>query len=99
RHREVLGEGALAVHAQDLEAVADVHAVAAALHAVAAGQVALDRDAVPGPEARHVAADLDHLARGLVPEDQGRLDGGPRPVVPGPDVDVGAADGRGPHAE
>ena len=55
RHRDVVGEGAVAVHADDLGALAEVGVAQAALEAVAADDVALGRHQVAhGEEARRL---------------------------------------------
>jgi hypothetical protein len=89
---EVLGEGALAVHADTLGVLAEVAAAGEAVAADAADDVALAIDKVAGLEADHVAADLLDHADKLVSDDHRHRDGLLGPRVPVVDVDVGAAD-------
>ncbi len=69
RHRDVVGEGAVAVHADDLGPLAEVAAAGAALEAVPADDVAFGGDQVAhGEEPGRVRlrAQLDDLAGELV---------------------------------
>ena len=95
RHRDVLGEGAVPVHADDLGALAEVGRAQPALQAVAADDVALGGHQVAHgeqPGGLGLAAELDDLARELVADDDRRLEPVAGPAVPLPDVEVGAAD-------
>ena len=94
RDDEVLGEGALAVHAHAHGVAAQVPAAGAAVAAEAAGDVALAGDAVADREAAHLDAHVDDLAHVLVAHLHRHGDRLLRPVVPLPDVHVGAADRR-----
>ena len=96
RHRDVFGEGAVAVDADDLSAVAEVGVAGAALEAVAADDVAFGGDQVAhGEEAagRRLRAELGDLASELVARSTtGGRSRRLRPAIPLPDVQVGAAD-------
>src|SRR5690606_11177190 len=93
RHHDVLGEGAVAVHADAHRVRAQVGAAAAAVAAVAADDVAFGRDALADAVAGHARAHFDHAADELVADHQAGLDGALAPFVPQVDVQVGAADG------
>ena len=95
RHRDVVGEGAVAVHADDLGALAEVGVAQAALEAVAADDVSFGGDQVADGEqsgAGRLPAQLDDLAGELVADDDRRLEPAAGPAVPLPDVEIGAAD-------
>ncbi|MGX1116225.1 hypothetical protein RKD37_001588 [Streptomyces ambofaciens] len=70
-----------------------------AVAALAAHQVALAADAVAGLDVGDVAPGADDLADELVPDDERGADGLLRPAVPGPDVQVGAADAGAQHLD
>ena len=71
----------------------------AAVAAEAAGDVPLAGDAVADGEAAHLLPHLDDLADVLVADVHRHGDRLLRPVVPFPDVDVGAADRRLPDPD
>ena len=76
-----------------------VRATDAALVALAAENVTLQRDAIAGLHARHTGAHrLDHAAR-LVPHDTRQLHAPGHARRPFVDLHVGAADARGRHTE
>ena len=91
RHGDVLGEGAVAVDAEDLRLLAHVGAPGAAVVARAAGDVALGGDVVAGIDVAHTAADLHDGPGELVPERQRRRDPVAGPGVPAEDVEIGPA--------
>ena len=80
-HDHVLGEGAVAVDAEDLRLLAHVRLAGAAVEADAAGDVALGRDVVARRDVADVAPDLDDGAGELVAERERRLNAVRGPVV------------------
>ncbi len=94
-HDDELGEGAVAVDAEDLRLLAHVRLARAAVEAHAARDVALGRDVVALRDAAHVAPDLGDGAGELVAQRQRRLNAVRGPVVPAEDVQVGPAETRG----
>src|SRR6185295_7989677 len=94
RHGDVLGEGAVPVHADAHRVAAEVALARPAVAAVAAGDVALGGDALALGEAGDRAAQPGHLAGELVAHGDGHRHRLLRPLVPAVDVDVRAADGR-----
>ena len=95
RHRDIIGERAVAIDADDLGTLAEVGAAGPALEAVPANDVSLGRHQVPDLEESRgpgLAAQLGDLAGELVPDDDRRPESSRRPAVPLPDVQVGAAD-------
>src|SRR5690606_15927449 len=78
---------------------AQVPASGEAVAALAAHQVPLAADPVADRDVGDVPAGLDDLADELVPEDQRGGDRLPRPAVPRPDVQVGAADPGAQHLD
>jgi hypothetical protein len=65
------------------------------LHAIIAGDVRLDRDAVAGRKTRHTAADiLDHAREFVAGDDRVTAH-----VLPAENVDVGSADAAGHHPQ
>ncbi|CAM5629473.1 hypothetical protein RLIN73S_05304 [Rhodanobacter lindaniclasticus] len=93
RHGHVLGERAVAVHADADGVRAQVLAAGAAVAAVAADDVAFGGDAVADLVAGDAGADLHDAADELVADGEARLDRALAPLVPLVDVQVGAADG------
>ena len=94
RHGDVLREGAVAVDAEYLRALAHVCLPRAAMEAVAARDVALGRDVVADRDVANASPDVDDGPGELVPERQRRRDALLRPGVPVHDVEVGAANAR-----
>ena len=94
RHRQhdLLGERAVAAHAQPDRVRAEVPAAGPAVAAAAADDVALAADDVADCEVVDVAAELEDLADELVADDERRPDRLLGPGVPVGDVEVGAAD-------
>ena len=90
---EILGEGAVAVHANALRLAAEVALPGAAVAAVAAHDVPFAAHALADLHALDVRADLHDLADVFVADGKRRLDLLLRPGVPLVDVDVGSADG------
>src|SRR5271157_403979 len=91
---DVLGEGAIRVHADDLHMLADVRFAGAALQALAAGHVHLGGNEVAFLDARHFVPDRFNRAAELVPGNQWRMNATLCPLVPLVNVQVRAADGR-----
>ncbi len=89
---EIFGEGAGAVHADANGVAAKMPTPGAAVAAIAAGDVALAGDAVADIEALHLLAQGHDLADIFMANLHADGDGLGRPLVPFPDVDVGAAD-------
>jgi hypothetical protein len=87
-----LGERAFAIDAHSHGVAAQVAATGAAVAAEPAGDVAFAGDAVTDLEAAHFLTDLDNLADVFVADVHRHGDRLLRPLVPLPDVDVGAAD-------
>src|SRR5205807_3493321 len=96
-HGDVLGERAVAVHADDAGVLADVAVAGAALETVSAHYMPLGGDELPGLELRHAAAHRHDLPGELVPDHQGWPEAAFRPRIPVGDVQVGAADAGVPH--
>ena len=94
RARDVLREGAVPLDADAHGVGAEVAPAGQAVAATAADDVPLAADQVADVDVGHRSPDLDHLAGELVAEDHRRRDGRLRPGVPGPDVEIGAADAR-----
>src|SRR5207344_265680 len=92
RDDEKLRERALAIDADPDGVAAQMPAPGAAVAAEAAGDVPLARDAVADAEAAHFLSHLDDLADVFVADLHRHGNGLLRPVVPFPDVNVGAAD-------
>ena len=88
---EILGEGAVAVHADALRLAAEVALARAAV--VPAHDVAFATHALADLDALYVRADFDDFADVFVADGERRLDLLLRPGVPLVDVDVGSADG------
>ena len=98
RHRDVLGEAAVAVHADDFRVRADVRVAGAAEQAASVDDVALRGHAIALVDVGDETADSHDVAGELVPDDDRRLDAPLRPVVPVVDVHVGAAHAGAPDA-
>ncbi len=98
-NHQVLGKRAGAVHAHANRVAAQVAAPGAAVAAEAAGDVSLAGDAVANGQPAHLLPDGDDLADIFMPYLHRHGDGVLRPLVPFPDMDVGAADGRLPDAD
>jgi len=92
RDHQVLGERAGAVDADADRVAAQVAAAGAAVAAVAAGDVAFAGDALADLEALHFRAHAGDDADVLVADVHRHRDGLLRPLIPVPDMDVGAAD-------
>ena len=92
RDDEKLRERALAIDADPDRVAAQMPAPGAAIAAEAAGDVALARHAVAEAETAHLLPHLDHFAHIFVADLHRHGNRLLRPVVPFPDVDVGAAD-------
>ena len=91
RHRDVLGEASVAIHADDPRVRADVRIARAAEQTSTIDDVALGRDAIALAHVRDELADLYDVAGELVADDERRLHATARPLVPLVDVHVGAA--------
>ena len=99
---EILGEGAVAVDAQDLHVVADVELAEQGGQVAGVVDVGLGGDIVADLDPLDVAADLHDFAGHLVAHGLGQAllaDPVGGPGVPLVDVDVGAADGGGPDLD
>src|SRR5439155_1164270 len=94
RNADVLGECARPLHADTDRVAAEMTPPGAAVAAMPAGHMALDRDALAYYETAHLAADLGDRALELVTDDERDRDRLLRPRVPIPDVKIGAADRR-----
>jgi hypothetical protein len=90
---EVIGKGAVAIHADPAGTLAEMPPAREAVAAPAADDVALAVDQVADPEALHVGADGVDGADELVADDHGRTNRLLGPRVPVVDVDVRPADG------
>src|SRR5690606_5904546 len=98
-HHE-LGEGALTVHADAARVGVQMEVTGASRFGVQVDDVALGRDALADLEAAiHVLADGDDLAGEFVAGDHRHGHVLLGPLVPVPDVDVGAADGGAVHLD
>src|SRR5206468_1858366 len=95
----VIGEAAGTLQPDALAVAAQVPFAGAAVAAMAAGDVSLDRDALTFVKADHLAADVGDLADELVADGHRHRDVALRPLVPVVNMDVGAADGRAPHRD
>ncbi len=93
RHRDVLGERAVAVHADAARVCAQMPASCAAIAAHAAGDVAFCGNPVANGIVVHAGTELDDLSDELVADDERRTNRSLRPLVPVVDVQIGAADG------
>src|SRR5690606_17512556 len=96
---EVFGEGAGAVDADADGVAAEMSAPGAAIAAEAAGDVALARDSVADGEAAHLDAHVDDLADIFVADLHRHRNRLLRPIVPFPDVAIGAANRRLPDPD
>src|SRR5690606_5198334 len=104
RDDDVVGEGAVAVHAEVRGVHAHVAAPGAAVAAGAADDVSLDRGALPDAQAlplvgRDTGPDPDDIAVELVPDDERRVDHVGGRVVPGLDVQIGATQACPEHPD
>ena len=98
RHRDVLGEAAVAIDADDLRVRADVRVARAAEQAASVDDVSFGGHAIAFAHVGHELPDLHDVAGELVADDDRRLDASLRPRVPIVDVHVGAAHAGAPHA-
>ena len=96
RDHEIFGERAFAVDADADRVAAQMPAARAAVAAEAAGDMPFAGDAVADREAADLLPQLDDFAHVFVADVHRHRDRLLRPVVPLPDMDVGAAD-RGLH--
>ena len=92
RNRNVFGEGAVAIDADDLHALADMRVAGAAEQTGEVDDVPFGRDALAHANASHGIADCRDRAHELMPDDERRLDAILRPCVPGVNVMVGSAE-------
>ncbi len=95
----VLGERPGPAHTQPHGGPAQMAAARLAVTALAAHQMALAAHPVTDADVGDVPPGLDDLADELVAEHERGADGLPRPAVPGPDVQVGAADTGAQHLD
>ena len=91
---EVFGKRAVTVNAHADAVLANVLQAAAAIAAVAAGDVSLARHAVAHLDVAHACADFLHHAHIFVTDGHGRFDGLLAPFVPLINMEVGAANSR-----
>src|SRR5207253_7855496 len=90
-HGDVLGERAVAIHADDAGVLADVAVPGTALEAVSAHDMALGGHQLAWPKLGDAIARRHDLPGEFVTHHQRRLDAALRPRVPVGDVDVRAA--------
>jgi hypothetical protein len=93
RDAQILGKGAVAVHADAAGVLAPLDVAAVAVAAAAAGDVALAGDALTDREAGDALAQRGDLAHIFMADGHRGLDVQLRPGVPVEDVHVRAADG------
>src|SRR6185437_4823350 len=98
RHRDVFGEAAVAVDADDLRVRTDVGVAGATEEAASVDDVPFGGHTIALVYVGHEAADLHDIAGELVADDDRWFDAALRPGVPAVDVDVGAADTGAPDA-
>jgi hypothetical protein len=99
RHRDVLGEAAVAIDADDFRVRANVCVAGAAEKTASVNDVTFGGDAITFLDVRHQAPDLGDVARELMADDKRRLASSSRPIVPVVDVDIGPADARAADAD
>jgi len=93
-HRDVLGEGAVAIDADDARVLADVTVAGAALETVTADDVAFGGDEVTRTEPRHAVTNRLDFSGEFVTDDDRRFDAPLCPRIPVGDVQVGPAHPR-----
>ena len=93
RDHQVFREAARAVYAHANGITAQVRTSAAAVTAVAAGNMAFTGDAIANLEAFHFLADTHHFTDIFVTDNHRYRNGFLRPLVPVVDVNVSTADG------
>src|ERR1700674_5165598 len=98
-HGDVVGETAVAIHADHFDGGADVRLTRATQETGAVRDVAFGRHALADAHAANGGADRGDDAHEFMPDDQRRAQAVLRPRVPGPDVRVGAADAGLEHAD
>ena len=98
-HRDVLGEAAVHVDAEDARVLAHVGIAGAAGQAMVADDVAFACHALAQLELGHPLPPLDHLAHELVSERDRGPDPFLGPTVPAVDVEIGPADSGTLHLE
>ena len=94
-HSDVVGEGAVPVHADDLRVRADVRVAGPAEMAAPADDVPFRRHPVTDLHVRDEGPDALHHAGELVADGEWRTAAPLRPRIPVVDVDVGTADAGG----
>src|SRR5579875_1369021 len=99
RQGDVLGERTGAMDADALRVLAQMTAPGQAIATAAANDVALAADDLAGVEVGDVGADSHNLADELVADDHRYRNGFPCPVIPFPDVDIGATNASAPDAD
>ena len=98
RHRDVLGEAPVAVHADDARARIDVCISGATEERTFIDDVSFGRDAIADFHRFDERSDLDDIAGKLVSNHKRRLAPTRRPCVPLVNVDVGSAHAGASHA-
>ncbi len=99
RHRDVLGEAAVALHPDADRVAAQVPSSGTAVAARAAGDVPLGGDAAADLDVAYLVADGRDGAHVLVADREGGGDRGGRPLVPVVDVEVRATDRHSLHGD
>src|ERR1051326_97082 len=99
RHRDVLGEAPVTVHANDLRVRAYMSISGSTQHAAAVDDVALRGHAVTFADVGDERSDLNDVAGGLMPDDEWWNAAVLRPRVPVVDVDVGTTDTSASHVD
>jgi hypothetical protein len=94
RHRDELGERAVAVHPDDPGILADVTVAGAALQAVAAHDVSFRGHDLPHRQTHHAVSHRHDLSGEFVADHERGMDPPLRPRIPIGDVQIGAADAR-----
>ena len=99
RQRDVLGESAGAIDADAACVLAQMASPRQAIATQAAHHMALAADDLAGMKVGDVGAGGHDLADELMADDHRHGNGFPRPIVPFPDVDIGAANAGAHHAD
>src|SRR5256886_9663480 len=99
RQEHVARERSVAIDAEDPHVLAQMVEAALALPAGVVDDMSFRRNIGPRFNFSNVGTNGDDPAGHLVPEDPGRADMAPGPVIPIEDVDVGTTDGRRGHLD
>jgi len=97
-HRDVLGEAAVAIDADDLGERANMRVASAAKQTTSVHDVAFRGHSIAFLHVRNEAANLHYITGEFVSDNERRFASSARPSVPVVDVNVGAAHAGATHA-